>query len=169
MEKNEKMISHSELLENFEYRPDGNLYWLTPRRRIRVGDKAGNLDKSGYLIIGFNRKYYLAHRLVWFYHYGVWPKNMIDHINGVKDDNRIENLRGATSQQNQFNRKSQGNSASQYKGVCWDKNAGKWRAYAKINYKQYHIGLYQTEEEAAKAYDDFVTNIHGSYQKENLQ
>ena len=97
------------------------------------------------------------------YHYGEWPKEFLDHINGIRDDNRIENLREATNQQNQFNRKSKKDSSSQYKGVSWYKLSKKWRAGYQHKSKLYHIGLYETEEEAAEAYRKATEHLHKEY------
>ena len=102
------------------------------------------------------------HRLIWLYHHGVWPKDQIDHINGVKDDNRIENLRECTHQQNQFNRKSYGKT-SPYKGVHWCKRDKRWVAQYKYKSKQYYVGYYETEEEAAEAYRKATEHLHKDY------
>ena len=69
---------------------------------IKYGKEVGYLDKStGYRYVEINGISYYSHRLIWFMHYGTWPKGQIDHINGIKDDNRIENLREATASENQ--------------------------------------------------------------------
>ena len=112
-------------------------------------------------------KKYLEHRLIWLYHYGEWPKEYIDHINGIRDDNRIENLREGTDQQNSFNRKSREGSTSKYKGVSWDKQNKKWRAQYSYKGKVYYLGRYECEEEAAKAYDEATKPIHQHFHKEN--
>ena len=70
-----------------------------------------------------------------------WPPNYIDHINKDRTDNRWDNLRSVTAQQNQLNRKHSG-------GVGWHKASGKWRAYLTINCKQKHLGLFSTKEKA---------------------
>ena len=66
---------------------------------------AGTPDYKGYISIGLNKKQYRAHRLAWFYCYGVWPKESIDHINGIKNDNRIANLRDVRDTENKRNAK----------------------------------------------------------------
>ena len=91
------------------------------------------------------------------------PKLMVDHINGDKLDNRKENLRLATNQQNQMNSKPHKNSTSKYKGVSWDKSRNKWIVLIKIGNKRKHIGRYQNEREAALAYDEVAKKIFGEY------
>ena len=91
----------------------------------------------------------------------------VDHINGDRLDNRIENLRIVNNQQNQFNRKSVDKSSSVYKGVSWSKSLNKWAAGYTLNKKKYHIGYFNNEVEAAKAYDKAVANHQDQYKKEN--
>ena len=125
--------------EVFDY-VNGILYW-------KSGKIAGNLHHSGYKRVGYKRKEYLMHRVVYEMFYGPIPKGMeIDHINRIRDDNRIENLRLATSQQNSFNTSS--------KGYSWGKHANKWIAQIRIEGKKKHLGCFNTKEEAKKAYED---------------
>jgi len=90
-----------------------------------------------------------------------------DHINGNKLDNRLSNLRVVTHQQNMHNRKPQGG-GSRYKGVYWDKSAGKWRAQIWHNGKRIHLGLFIDEIEAAKAYDVAARRLFGEYARCNF-
>ena len=153
-------IAQELLKEHFEY-CDGHLWWIkSTSNRVKVGQRFGSYDRDGYILGGLRGKKYLEHRLIWLYHYGKWPKECIDHINGIKDDNRIENLREATRQQNSFNRKSGRGSSSQYKGVCWCKLSKKWKAQYWYNGKRCHVGLYETEEVAAEAYRETTKNLH---------
>jgi len=83
----------------------GNFTWLCDRGTNKVKNKiAGSIHSDGYLTIQINGKSYKAHRLAWHYHYNKWPSGQIDHINGIKNDNRIENLRDVTSSENSKNR-----------------------------------------------------------------
>ena len=160
--------------ENLRYDPETGYLWWTKRNRGRVFDKpAGFLGKTrGYISVGREYKgvvrHYVAHRLAWFLYHGVWPKNDIDHINNVKDDNRIVNLREATGFQNQANQKPQVGKTSKYKGVCWSKQCCKWRAYIKVNYKTIHLGYYHNEEDAALAYNKAALEIFGEFAKINI-
>lgn len=82
---------------------------------------------TGYVLISFDGEQYLAHRLAWFYVTGEMPPMFIDHINGKPDDNRFENLREATPQQNGFNRGMPKNNKSGAKGCEWRRDRGKYR------------------------------------------
>ena len=151
------------LKEHFEYR-DGHLWWVKPTsRNVKVGQQFGTCHNRGYRAGRLKGKNYLEHRLIWLYHYGIWPKEQIDHINGVKDDNRIGNLRECTVQQNSFNRKSGKDSSSGYKGVSWHKQCKKWQVQYHYKGKDYYLGLYETEEEAAEAYRKATEHLHKDY------
>jgi hypothetical protein len=120
----------NEMNAMFKYEPEtGNIYWKISRGiHHSVGAIAGCFDCKGYIIVRLDGKGYKAHRLAWLLHYGEWPSKSLDHINGIKADNRISNLREASSQQNAQNRKVCNNSATGIKGLYpYPKNNG-WRA-----------------------------------------
>jgi len=95
--------------------------------------------------------------------------NRTDHINGNGLDNRRENLRECTNQQNSFNsRKPRGNTSSKYKGVWRDHIRNKWDAYIKKNYKRIHLGRFKDEIEAAKVYDKKAKELFGEFAKLNF-
>jgi len=163
------------LRENVRYDPDtGHLWWT---KSLNEQLEKGCLGKplgsysGGYLIFAVPRFvtkdeprwFPLAHRVAWFLHYGVWPKGVLDHINGVTNDNRINNLREATRTQNVMNRRKRLSKLSQYKGVSYHQGGEKWRAYIHFNNKQLHLGHYTSEEEAARAYDKTAREYFGDY------
>lgn len=96
------MITQAMLREEMEYR-DGKFYWLRRRQGRQMGRPIGTPDSEGYLRVGIDGKSYLLHRLAWLYVYGEWPTGIIDHINRVPSDNRIENLRDVSQHENALN------------------------------------------------------------------
>jgi len=127
------------------------------------------LHASGYLMGDiFNRKY-LAHRVVWALVMGVWPTADVDHKNGVRSDNRWDNLREATRTENNRNTSSRAGSTSQYLGVSWDKDCGRWRAIISVNGTNKHIGSFPREDAAALAYDAAARKHHGKFAKLNFE
>ena len=95
-------------------------------------------------------------------------KPWVDHANNDRSDNRIENLRWASYNENQFNRKKREWTSSSYKGVSWYKNNNKWRVQIMINGQKKHIGYFDDEEDAAMAYDDAARKRFGEYAKLNF-
>ena len=156
------ILTQEFLKKHFEYR-DGHLWRIKPTaNNVKVGQQFGCYDSKGYRIGKLKGKLYKEHRLIWLYHNSKWPEDQLDHINRIKDDNRIENLREATAQQNQFNKKSWGKTSS-YKGVYWQKQRKKWRAHYYYKSKPYHLGYYTTEDEAAEAYRKATEHLHKEY------
>ena len=108
-----------------------------------------------------------AHRLAWLIHSGAMPDAEIDHINGIKSDNRISNLRCVTHEENSRNKAKYSNNTSGVSGVTWDSREGKWRAHVKAQKKQNFLGLFHDINEAAKAVTEFrmangYTERHGT-------
>lgn len=117
---------------------------------VNTNKIAGSLDKDGYIIIGLFNKRYKAHRLAWFYVYEEWPNGEIDHINGIRNDNKINNLRVVSNRENNQNRKS--HRSGRLLGCTYNKRLKKWVAQIQISGKKKHLGVYNTEEEANKVY-----------------
>ena len=107
---------------------------------------------TGYYYIRIFGKNYHAHRIIWLWYYGSWPDNQIDHLDGNPGNNCIENLADKTSTENQMNRKASSINTSGYPGVSFYKQTNKWRAGIKINKKSYHIGYFNSAEEAYEAW-----------------
>jgi hypothetical protein len=154
-------LSQSLLHELFEYR-DGNLYWKSrPSNNVDTTKPAGSINRNGYVNIKINRIQHKAHRLVFLMFHDYLPTE-IDHIDGNKANNSIENLRVATSSQNNHNKRKVKNNTSGLKGVDFRKAHGKWRARIVTNGKQKHLGYFGSAEEAHDAY----CQVAGKYYKE---
>lgn len=133
------MITQTELQSQLHYNTETGIFtWIKSKKGIFANTIAGTKRKNGYIIICINQKDYRAHRLAWLYMHGYIPE-YIDHINGVKDDNCLSNLRPATKQQNAYNSKVKSTNTSGVKGVCYNKEKNKWKAYIKANSKQIHL------------------------------
>lgn len=145
------MITQERIKTLFDY-DYGCLYWKIKRPHIKVGDRAGYTQSKGYRAIKIDGKSYKEHHLIWLYHTGSLPKEQIDHINQIKDDNRIENLRECSNAENHQNRKL---TAGVYKHTN-----GKWHARICINRKRVSLGYFQTKEEAEKVYLDAKSKYH---------
>lgn len=147
------MITQKDVFELLAYDKETGIFqWKKKRRGICVEKHLGTCNGFGYLRITVLGKSYYAHRLAWFYVYGVWP-NQIDHINGIKNDNRIANLRSCTDLENKQNKvKSQNNSKSKTLGVSWHKKAKKWQAHICIYKERKYLGIFSSIEEANEAY-----------------
>jgi len=135
------------------------------KRKLRKNtSKIGTIPKNprhAYLNIGIYYHVYRAHRLAWLYVHGSWPNGQIDHINGDKLDNRIDNLRVATASQNKQNmRKARADSRSGLIGASWHSKSGKWRAAIQINGKKKHLGYFETAKEAHDIFMAYKRNFH---------
>jgi hypothetical protein len=128
-------------------------------------------DKGYFNIVLFKdgkKKHFRIHRLLCKCFKDDFSDELfVDHINKDKLDNRLENLRMVTKAQNNKNRDSYKDSSSKYKGVYFDKNNNKWKASITINYKQIYIGRYQTELEAAQAYNNYIDQNNLQYYSKN--
>ena len=135
----------------------GQVFWLdfdgmSDGWRSRWAEKEAftTLCQKGYkhgMICGRPLK---AHRVIWALHYGEWPENQIDHINGVRSDNRICNLRSVTNNENCRNMAMSSANKSGVTGVHWNKKAKKWRAAIMVSGKEHHLGFFDSLEEAAE-------------------
>lgn len=127
--------------------------------------QAGTIHKPfGYRQIQIDKRIYRAHRLAWFYVHGVWPTTKhLDHINGIPDDNRIANLRPATSSQNAANSIKKTKKTSRFKGVYQHKNSGLWCAAVTKNYKTVYHAYFKTEMAAYEAYQRVASQVHGEF------
>jgi hypothetical protein len=150
------VITQSELKELFSYCEHSGMFIRktnTGRHgRWKSGDIAGSKNAQGYWQINIGGHVYLAHRLAWLYVYGYFPVG-IDHINSVRRDNRLHNLREATQSQNMQNEKhSRRNNVSGFLGVFLRKDRGTYVAKIRIEGEQVTLGTFKTPEDAHAAY-----------------
>ena len=146
-----------ELCALLDYEPTTGIFtWRVSCGRVKSGSFAGSVHPDGYRRIRVSRRAIVAHRIAWAISTGKWPVDQIDHVNGIRDDNRLANLREATQAQNQQNqqnqRRAQGHSKSGYLGVCFHKDARKWQAQIGVAGKVRHLGNFATAELAHAAY-----------------
>jgi hypothetical protein len=142
--------------EILDYNPEtGELRWKWRDDRAKwwnnryAGTVAGSMSTQGYIKVGIDYKHFRSHRLAWLLVYGYWPTNEIDHINGDKTDNRIANLREATSQENNRNVGLRKDNSTGITGVSWNKQCRKYMAQIQAGGKLIYIGLFDTLEAAA--------------------
>lgn len=144
MRKVNMEICQKLLQESFCYE-DGNLIWKQPTgRRISVGQVAGR-NNNGYRMIGFMGKEYMAHRLVFMFHHGYLPPE-VDHIDGNRSNNKIDNLRAATHAENLRNQRLKSSNTSGLKNVGWAKREQRWRVRVTIDGKDKHIGYFKDRD-----------------------
>jgi hypothetical protein len=125
-----------------------------------AGEIAGAVT-NGYRMINLKPFRLYEHHIIWALKHGVWPQHELDHINGDRADNRLENLREATRAQNAQNQPAlAAHNTSGFAGASWIERLGKWRANIKIGGKQHHLGLFDTAEEAHQAYLEAKAKLH---------
>jgi hypothetical protein len=159
-----KTIDIELLREWIAYNPlTGALTWAKQRgSRGVIGARCESSHKQGYLCIKFNGQRYQAHRIAFALHHGRWPTNQIDHINRAKDDNRICNLREATSSENSCNTPISNRNTSGHTGVQWHKGHQKW--YAKvIRNGVAHRKLFTSLDEATAWASEKRRELHGAF------
>jgi hypothetical protein len=126
---------------------------LVNRGPIKIGDLVGGINAQGYVQIQIDGIIYYGHRLAWLYMTGEWPKDTIDHINGVRNDNRFDNLRDVDAGgNNQNQRRPRIDNKTGMLGVSKHSQMDKWVARIKIGDTYQHLGCFDTPEEAHAAY-----------------
>ena len=187
-----KRVTPEDLRDVIEYNPEtGGLSWkprplkyfsdnggrYTAERNKKIfdtsfaGTQALNcLNPNGYLRGNLFGRLMLAHRAAFMIMTGqaLLKHEQVDHINGVRSDNRWVNLRLASNRQNQQNSRSAKNSSSQYVGVSWDRKSNKWHAYISPDKKLIHLGYYEQELDAAIARDEAALEMFGEYARLNV-
>ena len=122
--------------------------------RKSTGKRTGSINSRGYIVVNLKGRSYQAHRLAVALMTGKWPKRgqVVDHRNHNRSDNSWLNLRELSQAENLLNRQLGSNNKSGARGVCLSKATGKWEAGLKRFRLKYHLGLFDTVEEASEAY-----------------
>lgn len=159
-------LSQSRLKELLNYDPETGIFtWKVSRNQFTYpGHVAGSPTRDGYVAARVNGRLYQLHRLAFLWMTGEFPKETVDHINGVRDDNRWVNLREITFQENQHNTAiAYKNSRSGFLGVHFNKAKGKWRAAIQADKKRHTLGYFQTPELAFSAYLKAKDELHPTH------
>lgn len=159
-------ISESEsLAEALRYDPEtGRFFWKSDRGSNHLKGKPAGTIRNGYIAINFQGKFYLAHRLAWYFVNGRWPEKWIDHIDRDKANNRISNLRECDASGNNWNKQTPEREFP--RGVSLDKRNGSFIARSKLNGKHKHIGSFATVEQAREAYIEFAQVVSNGFYQE---
>ena len=158
------MLTAEMVRERLSYdRKTGRLRWLVkPRPQTAIGAIAGAINRGGYVQIRVYGRMCYAHRLAWLLTHGKWPDGVIDHVNGNKADNRIENLRDIPMELSPHNVKQarKDNVSSGLLGVSVYGKAGKFRAAISVNSKRLHLGVFNDPRLAHEAYVNAKREYH---------
>ena len=154
-------LTQSRLKELFHYDPDTGVFTrLVGGGNAPAGTAAKGGHSGGYMRICVDGRRYFTHRLAWLYMTGAWPKDQVDHINGVRSANQFCNLREATNGENQQNITVSRRNKSGLVGVSWSKIAKMWIAQIQVNKVPHHLGYYKTKDSAHRAYLAAKQDIH---------
>ena len=158
--------SADDLRKLLTYEPEtGKLFWKErPREmfesqrdfsawnaRFSGKEGLGSIGTNGYKHGAIKNKTFNTHRVVWCLCYGEWPGQNIDHVNGVRTDNSISNLRNVSHAENQKNQKRSKRNTSGHTGVHWLTGVGKWYAQIMAGRQKYHLGYFDRLEDAVAA------------------
>ncbi len=167
--KTKPELTAARVRELLDYEPEtGLLRWRKVRKHALVGMAAGYKNRKGYLRVKVESRLYLAHRLAWLHFYGRWPADQIDHINGIRDDNRIVNLRDVSGQVNTQNRHKaphgpvRNPSNTNLLGTHFDRKRQVFTAHITdpVTRKQKNLGGYSTAEKAHAVYLEAKRRLH---------
>jgi hypothetical protein len=154
-------LTAERLRELLHYNPETGVFtWRVNHRSVKAGSVTGCPSSSGYLRIVVDGRLYTAHRLAWLYEYGAWPKDQIDHVDGVRSNNAIRNLRSCTRAENMQNQRPPSTNSSGYLGVSWRGGSKPWRAQICWARRVINLGNFPTPEEAHEAYLKAKRELH---------
>ena len=150
----EQIMDQTTVKKLFDYDPTTGQLTRRERlgRRSKLGEIVGHADTDGYLQTSINYKIYRVHRLIWMWVHGVWPACELDHVDRNNTNNRITNLREATTQINLHNKSTYKNNWSGTPGVQWYAPTCKWVVKISAGGKRIHLGYFRDKNEAASVY-----------------
>lgn len=157
------MVTQERLQELLHYDMRTGIFaWRVapPQKPNFIGREAGCISPAGYRMIRIDRRLYRAHRLAWLYVYGIWPNN-VDHANGVKDDNRLANLRECTMSQNIANARLRKDNTSGHKGIWRENNS--WTVEVWCHGKKHRVGVFRDLDQARAARAEAAERLHGEF------
>jgi hypothetical protein len=161
----EQILTQEYLHHLFDYK-DGHFYWknlASKYSNAKIGNKAGTSKRqNGYLYIRILGKVYLHHRMIFLHQYGYLPK-MLDHIDGIRHNNKIENLRECSFSENGFNKKLTNKNTSGHKNVVWSKQRKKWRVQMRVYGKNLSFGFYDDIELASLVAEEAREKYHKEF------
>lgn len=156
-----------ELIELLEYEPSsGSIKWKEISSNRRRGEYVKTQKThNGYLTFSFKGRTIYLHKAAWLLHYGEWPPLQVDHINMVKTDNRIPNLRACSNSENNCNRTVQSNSTTGIKGVSWNKQTQRWNAKIRKDGKTLYSRFFRSLSEAETQVRIHRDIFHGEFSR----
>ena len=150
--------------------PSGLVWLISPPRCnwIKPGQRAGSKHKSGYWHVHFKGVDYKAHRIIFLLQHKKDPGNfLVDHVNGKQDNLELRLASHSQNMHHQGKKQWSTPRSSKYKGVYWSKQRNKWKARIYINKKQKWLGYFESEIDAAKAYNEAALKYLGAFAKLN--
>ncbi len=162
-------INPRELILHFRYDSNtGSLYWKKSKCNFKKdGYECNTTDTKGRKRVYIEGRTYAVSHVVFAMHFNRWPKNQLDHINRNKTDNRIENLREATNQENCCNKDIHKNNSSGFKGVSFHIRDNVYHSRIMHKGVMHHLGEYTSKIEAALAYNFAAKFYHGDFARLN--
>lgn len=152
-------LTQARLKELLHYDPETGVFtWRVKKGRAEAGSAAGTRHNAGYTTLKIDGVKYLRHRCVWLYEYGRWPREEVDHVNGDRGNDTLENLRECSSAENKQNIPLHGRRPGRLLGAVLTR--GRWRATIRIRGQAVCVGHFDTPEEAHKAYLAAKEKLH---------
>jgi hypothetical protein len=146
--------TQARLKELFDYDPNTGTVTrkVATTNAVKVGDQLKRKDSNGYIQVSVDSRLYTLHRLIWVWVHGKYPDGQIDHINRIRDDNRLCNLREVTLAQNMLNKSVYTNNWTGTPGVYWHARSCKWIACISVKSRRIHLGYFSSMEVAKETY-----------------